>query len=236
MARQAKELVKEKGVLAIPDLKRGYALTEQTLHLVQSFYQSDEISRVMPGKKDYVSVRVGEGRVHVQKRLVLCNLQELYATFKDQHPSDHIGFFKFASLRPKHCILVGASGTHTVCMCTYHQNVKLMIHAAGLDTSYKHIIAQAVCNPSQPKCFLDKCTACPGTETLRESMTIHFEKKAIVNVIYQQWVSVDRPHLRPPAYPLKTSLMLSLRRWRCSSLTHSLRHNRLSSSTNARKN
>ena len=203
MARQAKELVKEKGVLAIPDLKHGHALTEQTVHLVQSFYQSDDISRVMPGRKDYVSVRVGEGRVHVQKRLVLCNLRELYATFKDQHPSDHIGFSKFASLRPKHCVLAGASGTHTVCVCTYHQNVKLMIHAAGLDTSHKHIITQAVCNPSQPQCFLDKCTACPGTEMLRESMTIHFEKKAIVNVIYQQWVSVDRTTLETASLPFE---------------------------------
>ena len=70
MARQVKELVREKGVLGIPDLKRGHALTEQTV----CFYESDDISRVMPGKKDYVSVRLGEGRVHVQKRLVLCKL------------------------------------------------------------------------------------------------------------------------------------------------------------------
>lgn len=74
MARQAKELVKEKRVLAMPDLKRGHALAEQTVHLVHSFYQNDMVSRVMPGRKDYVSVREGEGRVHVQKRLVLYNL------------------------------------------------------------------------------------------------------------------------------------------------------------------
>ena len=101
----------------------------------------------MPGRKDYVSVSEGEGRVHKQKRLVLCNLRELYAIFKDQHPSDHIGFSKFASLRPKHCVLAGASGTHTVCVCTYHQNVKLMIHAAELNKSHKDIIAQALCSP-----------------------------------------------------------------------------------------
>ena len=187
----------------MPDLKRGHALSEQTVYLVQSFYQTDDISRVMPGKKDYVSVREGEGRVHAQKRLVLCNLRELYAAFKDQHPSDHIGFSKFASLRPKHCVLAGASGTHTVCVCTYHQNVKLMIHAAGLDTSHKHVIAQSVCNPSQPQCFLDKCTACPGTEMLRESMVMHFGKKAIDNIIYQQWVSVDRTTLETASLPFE---------------------------------
>ena len=129
--------------LAMPDLKRGHALAEKTVHLVHSFHQSDEVSRVMPDRK----VREGEGQVHVQKRLVLCNLQELYTIFKDQHPSDHTGFSKFASLRPKHCVLAGASWTYTVCVCTYHQSVKLIIHAAELDKSHKNIIAQAVCNP-----------------------------------------------------------------------------------------
>ena len=38
MARQAKQLVKEKGILTMPDLKRGHALAEQTVHLVHSFY------------------------------------------------------------------------------------------------------------------------------------------------------------------------------------------------------
>lgn len=38
---------------------------------------------MMPGKKDFVSVKKAEGRVPVQKSLVLCNLKELYQMFKD---------------------------------------------------------------------------------------------------------------------------------------------------------
>ena len=131
----------------------------------------------MPGKKDYVSVRTEEGRVHVQKRLILCNLRELYKMFKDSYPEERIGFSKFASSRPKHCILAGTSGTHSVCVCTYHQNVKLMIHGAklgemvGTDSSlfksYDHCIAQAICNPPQPKCYLDNCNECPGVMRLK---------------------------------------------------------------------
>jgi len=55
----------------MPDLKRGHAIAEQTVPLVTSFYQSDKVSRVMPGRKDYVSVWEGED---VQKKFVLCNL------------------------------------------------------------------------------------------------------------------------------------------------------------------
>ena len=77
----------------------------------------------MPGKKDFVSVKQGGKRLHVQKRLVLSNLKEVYCKFKRQFPDYKIGFSKFAELRPKHCILAGASGTHSVCVCTIHQNV-----------------------------------------------------------------------------------------------------------------
>lgn len=81
----------------------------------------------MPGKKDFVSVKQGGQRVHVQKRLVLSNLKEAYQLFKDKHPDEKIGFSKFAELRPSQCVLAGASGTHSVCVCTIHQNVKLMM-------------------------------------------------------------------------------------------------------------
>ena len=70
--------------------------------------------------------------MHKQKRLVLGNLKELYQAFKNEHPTLHIGFTKFAELRPKHCILAGASGTHAVCVCTIHQNVKLMLEGVKI--------------------------------------------------------------------------------------------------------
>ena len=38
----------------------------------------------MPGKKDYISIA---RNVHVQKRLILCNLTELYAEFKKKYTS-----------------------------------------------------------------------------------------------------------------------------------------------------
>ena len=72
-------------------------------------------------------VRQGDQRVHVQKRLLLGNLKEVYQQFKEKHPMEKIGFSKFSELRPQHCVLAGASGTHAVCVCTIHQNVKLMM-------------------------------------------------------------------------------------------------------------
>lgn len=92
------------------------------------FYEDDEMSAPMPDMKDFISVRGLDGkRVHYQKRLILCNLKELYHIFQDQNTDLKVGFSTFASLRPKHCVLAGSSGTHTVCVCSMHQNMKLMI-------------------------------------------------------------------------------------------------------------
>ena len=43
---------------------------------VQLFFEDDAHSRLMPGEKDFVSIKKN---VHKQKRLPLCNLKELYA-------------------------------------------------------------------------------------------------------------------------------------------------------------
>jgi len=78
MARKAKELIKEQGIFSSPNPKHGYGLSLTTVKLVQAFYEFDEISRIMPGRKDFVSIRQGDQRTHVQKRLILGNLKDVY--------------------------------------------------------------------------------------------------------------------------------------------------------------
>ena len=113
MARLAKKIVKDKGVMFSPNSKAGKPLSEDTVKLVKAFYYHDDISRVMPGEKDFLSVRNAEGeKEHKQKRLVLCNLKEAYHQFEQQHPGIKVRFSKFAELRPKECVLAGATGTH----------------------------------------------------------------------------------------------------------------------------
>jgi hypothetical protein len=103
-------------------------------------------------------------RKHLQKQLVLCNLKEAYSSFKEKFPGAKIGFSKFAELRPKQCVLAGSSGTHSVCVCTTHQNMKLMFTAskidqltAGSDLPLKTVqdcVTQLQCNPPTVSCCL----------------------------------------------------------------------------------
>ena len=104
MATQAKHLSFEKGILATPNPKTGKKLPENVTAAVEMFYRQDDISRVMPGKKDCLSILRDGNKTLFQKRLVLGNLKEIYQTFKSQHPSMKISFSKFAMLRPKECV------------------------------------------------------------------------------------------------------------------------------------
>ena len=92
--------------------------------MVKAFYEDDEFSWQIPGKKDYVSVSCNN---YKQKWLILSNLNELYANFKSKYVSTTIGLSKFCELQSKWCVLTGSSGTYSVCVCTYHQNIKLLL-------------------------------------------------------------------------------------------------------------
>ena len=98
LIRSEKELEQRKGILAQPSQKKGKKMAQETIDLVHTFYEYDENSRHLPGEKYYVSIQKG---VHKQKQLVLCNLHELFVTFKERKPDVKIGFSKFCTLHPK---------------------------------------------------------------------------------------------------------------------------------------
>ena len=108
------------GVMSVPQkMSKVRKLTEELKADVAAFYESDEVSRMCPGTKDTVRVRLPSGKKgKMQKRLVLANLKELYSSFKETHPNSKVGFSTFASLRPPYCVLAGSPGTHSVCVCT----------------------------------------------------------------------------------------------------------------------
>lgn len=203
MIRISKKLVAQKGILSSPNVKCGHRLPSQTEMLIKEFYMHDDYSRQMPGKKDFVSIRTPNGRVHEQKRLILSNLKELHASFKKQNSSVKVSFSKFAMLRPKNCVLAGASGTHSVCVCKLHQNPKVMLEACDLKSlqstdsqrnlsDYKSLLTIMICESPTEQCYLRSCSKCPGTDVLRNILTELFDENNIDTITYKQWTSTDR--------------------------------------------
>lgn len=79
-----------------------------------------------------------------------------------------VGFSKFASLRPEHCVLPGSSGTHSICVCTIHQNMILLLNALNLESletenvewSTESILKRMICNSSTDACFTGRSVTC----------------------------------------------------------------------------
>ena len=83
LVKKSRAVKKENGILGLCDRKQGKALANELNEEILQFYESDENSRMCPGKNDTVSIRNKDGdKIKHQKRLVLSNLCELYATWK----------------------------------------------------------------------------------------------------------------------------------------------------------
>ena len=61
-------------------VKRSDSLSEEEIRQIEEFYLKDDISRILSGKNDKVSVKVESGKEARQKRLMLLvNLREAHA-------------------------------------------------------------------------------------------------------------------------------------------------------------
>ena len=83
--------------------------------------------------------------------------------------------------------------THSVCVCSAHQNVVLLVDAMDWDLTYKDLIKKIVCNTESNKCIMHWCESCPGTATLKtfvdEELNEHEDDEKFN---YCQWDTTDR--------------------------------------------
>lgn len=199
IASQAKKLVNEKGILSTPGSRTGRGLSEEIKTSVILFYESDDVSRVMPGMNDYVSIHIEGVRQRIQKRLMMMSLKEAYRMFLEEIQEIKISFSKFVALRPKYCQLLNASGSHNVCVCTIHENVNLMLYGAkiaavsdGQLKDFKDCINGLVCQQPNYSCYLRKCKSCPTLISAQETLSQMFFDKDVNEVVFDQWITIDR--------------------------------------------
>ena len=144
--------------------KRSDALTPEQIENVTDFFTRDDISRMCPGKKDYITIKTTEGKERKQKRHLVMNLREAFEMFKDS-AEFKIGFSKFCELRPPHVLLIGLQDQN-VCCCRYHENVSLLGQAAhkcvdGFPTDAHDIVGLTICDVDTIRCIdreFDKCS------------------------------------------------------------------------------
>ena len=205
LIRKAKEICQEKGILPKLQKKRsGNQLPQSTLNLVKNWYESDDNSRQSPNACDCIFIKNEKGeRERIAKRMLLFTEEELHLLFRRIHPEIKIGRSKFASLRPKHCILPSDKQTLEFCVCKYHQNVKLRIKGANLKVDYKDLMKRCVCSTENEACMTSqtgglRCSSCPDLQALRDELINEIEQET-EEVTFWQWIadSTDgRPDLK----------------------------------------
>ena len=126
-----KKLAKNHG-LVVKNLKE--VPNEQTPleKKIIEFYNRDDISHVLPGRKDVMNVTVNGEKVAMPKRYLSMTLGETHALFKiefsDQFPVERSKFF---SMRPDNVKRMDEKD-QTVCACPICENMNFMFEAAGV--------------------------------------------------------------------------------------------------------
>lgn len=201
MASRAKKVKKTSGYASQPPRKKGKKLSEKTMKIVRDFYFSDDVSRIQPGLNDYKSVNQNGSRTQEQKRLLLFNIKELHIKFKNLNPDLQISLSSFRKLKPRECILPGKNGTHNVCVCKIHQNMKMKIFGmkqqlkkvkTDFTETYHGLIKSSVCLNPTPKCYFLTCEKCPGYESVIDDLFNLLKKNNVGQITYSEWISTDR--------------------------------------------
>jgi len=132
---------------------------------------------------------------------LLGNLGDLHADFLIKFPEIKISLSAFRALRPPQCILAGPKGTHNVCVCKLHGNIRLKLNGLKQEffrkkfdfkTSYRDYLNDMICSNSTPDCFLGDCKNCPNIETVLEQLKAISQRYSVENITYNQWLTTDR--------------------------------------------
>ena len=175
-----------------PSQKRG--LSEETKGAVNAFYLNNDITWQAPGRKDRVIIREvnSEGKMEKrteQTRYMLMSLNEAYTKFIEEHPSHRIGLSKFCELRPKNVKLFDHI-PHHVCVCSYHENVRLLLVALREHTSlaieFHDFISQVTCDPNARDCLSSQCKNC------QDQINRFAPSNGSDTVRYLQWQNNER--------------------------------------------
>lgn len=110
------------------------------------------------------------------------------------------GRTKFFQLRPQHVIEVGSAGTHSVCVCEKHQNVKIMIDCLCKNIPIAHLFMdKLVCDIGNQDCMMSRCASCPPNSVLLDRLRSFTNERETIK--FQPWESTDRTALAVSELP-----------------------------------
>ncbi|CAG9800519.1 unnamed protein product [Chironomus riparius] len=164
---------------------------QQTSDLVKVFYESDDISRQMPGKKDTITVKLDGGIKEVlQKRSMLMTVDRAYEQFKETNPEIDVSRSKFYQLKPPNILLISEI-PKDVCLCCYCENFNFLYMALRpfflLEDigNLKDFLGKFSCSDDY-ECAASLCYNCQDYESMLDQCLIPFSDNKSIK--WFKWV------------------------------------------------
>lgn len=171
--------------------EENYAEPSDLHNSIKQFYHREDISREMPGMKQFKSVKTSSGiKEKFQAQYLTMTIGEAFEIFKLENPDVLVSKSTFNNLRPAY-ILPSNKTPHDVCSCKYHQNIKLIFDSIqkyiidDLIESVKDLIIKLVCCTDNFDCMFGKCAKCMNFEEKLSNMFLESSKSRLVKLV--QW-------------------------------------------------
>ncbi|XP_038063032.1 uncharacterized protein LOC119733721 [Patiria miniata] len=164
-------------------VQRSDRVNDETKQLLNDFFERDDNSRQMPGKKDTIT----RHKVKKQKRLLNDSLTVLHAKFLYEN-STMTMHYSFCRLRPWWVVKPTLSDLDS-CMCKRCTNMDLMnqkLAAERITATVEESMKSAVCDTHNKACMYGECEACKG-KRVNFQLPAHDKQ-----VKYQQWVTKEK--------------------------------------------
>lgn len=141
--------------------RNGFEVTEK---MVKEFYESDLVSRVNPGIKDFIKVKNAQGIVQqIQTHSLTMSVKNAHQQFKTLFPNQPIQISKFRELKPKH-VISHLKVKHETCLCKYCENLDLLVAVLNRFMTTKHtvknLMTELCCDPENFDCVANSCDDC----------------------------------------------------------------------------
>ena len=192
LAKEAMRLRNEVRILLQP---KQYHEKFQELNVATIIKFYEDNSKTSPPMKDVVMITKNGERIPKSKILIMDSIKELYARFKEEHPTIQIGLVKFYSFRPMVCVTSQSSNTLNVCVCIHHQNLKLMLAALDPSLKYMEMLAKLVrsldcenCKYYQVNPVIHRCSQCPNSSKVTQFLQSQLLGDELT---YSEWVSKE---------------------------------------------
>lgn len=171
---------------------------------IEQYYLNDKNSSLCSGTKECITVKVKDGPpITIQKRVMLYDLKDLYSNFIKDTAHEKVPCLAFfCQLKPQQCFFPGEPGTHNICVCPDHQNVKLKLAALNPDIYYKDVIEASVCSMDEKDCMLHSCEECPAynnnIDPIVQFISNGIDIDRTGNIKYSIWTTVSVPSKSNP--------------------------------------